>query len=1103
LDSPDADAQKSGTGTGSVTLNISVPGLDRPAQSAQARTVYPSDEDLAKIDTYTVTVKSGGKVVTEDAELVLEENGGVKSGTVPDLAVGVTYTFTVKGYVGDGPVAEGTSDPVKIATTGNVTAAVILGPKESSEEGTFSYDIDLPFLRDANDEPVPLGETAKLTVTNNKTGTALVTRTVNLVEDGYTGTLDLPAGTYYLSVEISLPIGNATSDNTAKFAFETIHVYAGLESAFAKTYGAKDFAGVLKGTQPVAALQSAIATASTAGSSVTLEDVTITGTGLLDLGKAAVKIVGTLNLPKGVDATGIEIDASKATVTVTDATITGDNKSIIAAKDSTAKAAFGTATTGTGIHLVDRLGLPGENEAFGSSTVTGVAEYTLDGNTHVPLRLTIYVYKTLTVAGDPGANGILGSIHAVENVALAAPTLKTALLNTTKVDVSAAVISIAASYSPKTVEVTLPSTIESFRFNLSGEQDTLTVTGGTTKFAVTDWGNGVLKLASPLPTADVTILGTGRVEFTNATVGGPVFTAGSSISAGYVKFEKGFTTPSSGTVTLNGEVIIPETQAITFGSAGTVTLAAGSVVATATPAGNNPSLTVPPDSNTDDEVDESLVLTGTATKKLTFKASKAIESDGAIEFDGKAVDFGGAVTFGGAATFKENVVFGGDVTLKATGSAVFEKTAFFADGTELILTAVASTVTLDKDTGGALAVGTPAGNASDVWLHVLDVGSADVVLTPAANTKLTFSASPKGITQSAVGTNAHSIAVGGTATLVSGTTYTVASEATKLGTLAVSTSTDELTLGGGFLDGDGDPVPGGTHSSPAVLLTGAASTSGAKLTGEGSLVAGGTTIVGGTAGTAGWQVSGTGTVTIATDTITASAPTAVLTAVTGTTPPTITVAAGETLSIGADTTVKSGFIALGTGTWTATSAATTIGESIITLGANASAAFGAGTGATVLTGGDDSSNTFTASGSLVTLAQSAGKLTITGSAATATLTTGNTAGIDVNAGLDITTAIVAIPANTSIIKLAVADAVGIKLANENSVILLDSSKDTETSTGKAITNLTVGTGVKVFAETNDGNKDVGKFVGAATDNTIVASGESPFSLTKGIKTASI
>jgi hypothetical protein len=89
-----------------------------------------------------------------------------------------------------------------------------------------------------------------------------------------------------------------------------------------------------------------------------------------------------------------------------------------------------------------------------------------------------------------------------------------------------------------------------------------------------------------------------------------------------------------------------------------------------------------------------------------------------------------------------------------------------------------------------------------------------------------------------------------------------------------------------------------------LVLTGAASSDGAKLDGVGKVVAGKTEISGGTAGAASWQVKGTpGAVTIEADKISASADTAVLTGVTGGTAPSITVLVDGTLTIGGNTVI--------------------------------------------------------------------------------------------------------------------------------------------------------------------------------------------------------
>jgi hypothetical protein len=148
---------------------------------------------------------------------------------------------------------------------------------------------------------------------------------------------------------------------------------------------------------------------------------------------------------------------------------------------------------------------------------------------------------------------------------------------------------------------------------------------------------------------------------------------------------------------------------------------------------------------------------------------------------------------------------------------------------------------------------------------------------------------------------AHGIEIGGNATLVASATYTVASEADAVGTLTMA---DEavLTLGAGaLLDGFNN-----TTDSAMIVLTGATGENGAKLDGEGTVVAGDTTIVGGTVGSAYWQaVRGDGVeegdVTIMVDTITGA--TGVALKATGE-DAAITVAAEGNLTLAENTTIN-------------------------------------------------------------------------------------------------------------------------------------------------------------------------------------------------------
>ena len=126
-----------------------------------------------------------------------------------------------------------------------------------------------------------------------------------------------------------------------------------------------------------------------------------------------------------------------------------------------------------------------------------------------------------------------------------------------------------------------------------------------------------------------------------------------------------------------------------------------------------------------------------------------------------------------------------------------------------------------------------------------------------------------------------------------------------------------------------------------------------------------------------------------------------------------TIPAGKTLVIPQGKTVSSGKLILAAGTWEATNANVAITADTVTLGSHASPGFGSGTGATstVLTGGADTANTFTATGTTVTLSQeNDGKtIKVEGSAVTGVLTLGTSARIFVKDGLKIDSAAVAIP----------------------------------------------------------------------------------------------
>jgi hypothetical protein len=256
----------------------------------------------------------------------------------------------------------------------------------------------------------------------------------------------------------------------------------------------------------------------------------------------------------------------------------------------------------------------------------------------------------------------------------------------------------------------------------------------------------------------------------------------------------------------------------------------------------------------------SVAITGAAS--LT---AAAFGNTGTTTFNSTAGFSTAAATFAGPVVFKDNV------TLTTIG-VTFGGDAFFADEKKITLTAATSIITLKP--GSELAHGAPATGVPTAYSAIIaNFDEADVTLTPSAGTVLTFGASgEKSITQS--GTGGHGIKITGNATLVPDATYTVKSESSNVGTLTVAASS-ELVIGAGLLtptpEGFGSGADNDDDTSSKLVLTGASEANGALLKGAGSVVAGGTTIVGADDG---WQAvadSGTPTVTIAEDSIAGSA----------------------------------------------------------------------------------------------------------------------------------------------------------------------------------------------------------------------------------------
>jgi hypothetical protein len=449
------------------------------------------------------------------------------------------------------------------------------------------------------------------------------------------------------------------------------------------------------------------------------------------------------------------------------------------------------------------------------------------------------------------------------------------------------------------------------------------------------------------------------------------------------------------------------------------------------------------------------------------------------------IELGGPIVVGSGASLvlgddaelvATSITMGTSTFVASTGSVVFIGATTF-NGTTKAIT-LANEAVLQIDDGAALAI---SGNGAKIALLHTELGVG--TYTAAGTVEITAGTSTDTIETETAADNG--LTVSGTTGLVIGDDPTTAG----------------VTLKGVTLRGTGTVAAAGTLTlSNAGVLT-LASAGTIATTGTGAVVAGGVTIGGTTDGT--WAATGGTSIAITatnatTATITAT-DSSVLTA--SGTDPSIVVAASGTLVVSANTKVLAGFLELGTGTWLATNAAATITEDTLTLANASGAMFGKddGTSATVLTGTTAPTNSFTASGAIVTLAQDGNKLTITGAGAGATLTTAATAGITAAGDLDITTAIVDISvANTSIIKLE-DSSTGIILAANGVIRLAADAGATATSNKKAIAGLTIDTGVAVWAASDSGNALIHKFVGSAANNTIVEGG-SGFEIKNDIKT---
>jgi hypothetical protein len=370
-------------------------------------------------------------------------------------------------------------------------------------------------------------------------------------------------------------------------------------------------------------------------------------------------------------------------------------------------------------------------------------------------------------------------------------------------------------------------------------------------------GSGTLELSHAALSAVSIGGGTGNAAV-NVTGAAPDFTSGASFgNTGLTTFDNAVTV-SSGTITFAGPVDFDDALTFTVGGASF----GGDATFEGAVSG----------------ADEAVTFVGFATFKDTFATTS-----GAAVFQSGA-SFEGTAGFGGDATITGDVTFGGDVTTGGdtiiNGAALFDDASLtlFASGGAITFNDNVTFTALKAVTTGTDAITLKAGKKLIVGTDdVITAGAGgNVVLTPSgASTTLTFGA--KKITQ-----NDGDIKITGPATLAAGASYEVSAD----NDLEIDTSST-LTLDTG-----------------AGLILTRDTTNPSILKGEGSLIAGATTIVGGTTG---WSVtedtsSVGGNITITPNTIAGSTAAMVLTA--GDNEAVITVAAGGTLNIAVNTKIN-------------------------------------------------------------------------------------------------------------------------------------------------------------------------------------------------------
>ncbi|MDR3360055.1 MAG: hypothetical protein LBO20_05310, partial [Bifidobacteriaceae bacterium] len=534
-------------------------------------------------------------------------------------------------------------------------------------------------------------------------------------------------------------------------------IFTGCESP---TDGSAGAAGpvVIPAEVSPSALQAAI----DSGAPIIIGDTEVSGTGIVDFKTAGVTLNGKLSTKNGES---VVFSVAKANVIAgTGASVVLTNTTdVLIVSDRTPK----VTTTGSGKVAKTVLSADDVKNAESGDSVA-IENYTLSATAaDTPSDVNVFVLGTLTVTGTSAAP--TGNVYALGD------TLVTATVNVSSW--STVTFNYSTLKSSGEAAITLTTPTQAFQVKAIEVADAAPLTiAGATGLTAKVTGPGTLTLSGVVAQAKIT--GDGKIKFANGTTAtafvGTSEVYANSISAGTIEFVNGFSTSEYAKIELDGDVVLADTKAITFGHAdGTVALKAGSTVKV----GTVTLLTA----------DTDTLLTPTATAALTASST------------GKTLTLGTA----------DLTLTSGKLAVPAGAELVLNNALTVASGASLVLTAGATTT--GAKISGTIGVKADATIIKGGWQAV----GASGTVTIAENA----------ITASAAG----AVLTGGT----SGEIGVTAGSLTVTGTIDVSAVGTVKLTGNGTIAGSlllkGGPTPGlllvDSDKTTAVTVGGSVTTS--------------------------------------------------------------------------------------------------------------------------------------------------------------------------------------------------------------------------------------------------------------------------------------